>query len=247
MWELRQGGKGASLMPPKTVTCAVCQQEVLKAQTLARKDGSRACRTHEGVQQEAQALHVQEQQRRAKETVPHHSARRCAALSKGYRPTDLERGQHVRDVMEEGRKLREWAYSHCWTCGAEGISLREHFAQCLIAQKRLQLRGEWNFLTLPQDMAKLMGPQVVLAMLPYDDRKDEKLRRLLTNRKIKDLIHFLRTIHMCITCIDKHGVRDRLEALLPKPTWEQLEAFMPVTALLDPLITEMAEKKENEN
>lgn len=229
-------------MPPKTVTCAVCQQEVLKAQTLARKDGSRACRSHENVQQEAEALKLAEQQRREKETAQFHTKKRFALdKAMGYREPDYDK------IMEEGRQLREWSYSHCWTCGAEGISLREHFAQCLIAQKRLQLRGEWNFLTLNQDMAKLMGKQTVLAMLPYDDQKDERLRRLITNRKIRDIIHFLRSIHMCIGCIDKHGMRDRLDALMPKPTMEQLEAMMPVTAMLDPLLEEMAKKKEEEN
>jgi hypothetical protein len=42
-------------------------------------------------------------------------------------------------------------------------------------------------------------------------------------------------------------VRDRLEALMPKPTMEQIEAIMPAMALVDPLIEAMAEKKENEN
>jgi hypothetical protein len=41
-------------MPPKSVTCSVCSAEVLKAQTLARADGTRACRSHEGVADEAE-------------------------------------------------------------------------------------------------------------------------------------------------------------------------------------------------
>jgi len=231
-------------MPPKTVPCLICNLMVPKSQTVARADGNRVCRSHPGAEEMAQKLREEEKQRRAKE-VSHSQAALDAKQRKKFAghhpPPDLDK------IWADGAKFREEMYTHCWTCGAEGISLREHFAQCLIAQKRLQLRGEWNFLTLNQDMRKLMGDQVVLAMLPYDDQKDEKLRRLITNRKIRDIIHFLRSIHMCITCIDKYGVRDRLEALMPKPTMEQIEAIMPAMALVDPLIEAMAEKKENEN
>jgi hypothetical protein len=189
----------------------------------------------------AQKLREEEQQRRAKEVAKPKPRAHVHSNSYSRDTFSLEK------AIREGMEFREWVYSHCWTCGSEGISLREHFAQCLIASKRLQLRGEWNFLTLNQDMRKLMGDQVVLAMLPYDDQKDEKLRSLITNRKVKDVIHFLRHIHMCVTCVDKHGVRDRLEALIPKPTGEQLEAMMPLVAAIDPLLEELAEKKENQS
>ena len=42
-------------MPPKTVTCNICNKEVMKSTTLAYKDG-RACREHEGVEENSKLL-----------------------------------------------------------------------------------------------------------------------------------------------------------------------------------------------
>jgi hypothetical protein len=36
------------------------------------------------------------------------------------------------------------------------------------------------------------------------------------------------------------------DALMSKPTWEQLEAMMPVVMAFDPLLEKLAEKKEKE-
>lgn len=229
-------------MPPKTVPCLICNLLVPKSQTVARADGNRVCRSHPGVEEMAQKLREEEKQRRAKE-VSGSQAELDAKMRKRFRGPDPD----LSKAFEDAQKFREDAYTHCWTCGAEGISLREYYAQCLIAHKRLQLRGAWNFLSLPHDMAELMGHPVVLACLPYDEQRDRKIYRDITNRKIKDIIHFLKFVNMCISCIDKHGVRDRLEALMPKPTWEQLEAMMPIVAAIDPLLEKLAEKKENQS
>lgn len=231
-------------MPPKTVPCLICNLMVPKSQTVARADGNRVCRSHPGVEEMAQKLREEEKQRLAKE-VSHSQAELAAKQRKkfaGHRPEpDLDK------IWADGAKFREEVYTHCWTCGREGITLREYYAQCLITSKRLELRGEWNFLSLPQDMAKLMGHPVVLACLPYNDEKDRKIYRDITDRRIKDTIHFLRFVNMCGACIDKHGVRDRLEALMPKPTWEQLQEVMPVVMALDPLLEKLAEKKEKQS
>jgi len=40
-------------MPPKTVKCDICGEEVLKRQTLAIADGKRACRSHEETEDKA--------------------------------------------------------------------------------------------------------------------------------------------------------------------------------------------------
>ena len=50
-------------MPPKTTTCSICNQEVLKSQTLMKADGTRACRSHSGVEDEAKLLKERDQNR----------------------------------------------------------------------------------------------------------------------------------------------------------------------------------------
>lgn len=234
-------------MPPKMVPCLICNLMVPKAQTVARADGNRVCRSHPGVEEMAQKLRDEERQRRDKEVCSSQATLDAKMRKQMHGYSSPFGGKTSDQIIEDAKKFREEAYAHCWTCGREGISLREYFAQCLIAHKRLQLRGEWNFLTLPEDMAELMGFPVVLACLPYDAEKDRRIYRDITNRRLKDIIHFLRFVNMCFQCIDKHKVRDRLEALMPKPTWEQLEAMMPVVVALDPFLEALAEKKENEN
>jgi len=220
-------------MPPKVVTCCICKQEVLKAQTMAIKDG-RACRSHDGVEQKAQQRQKDEALKNAK-PMPRQS------------PSGFEHRFDLEKFEQDAAKFREEAYSHCWTCGCEGISLKEYFAQCMIASHRLKLRGEWNFLTLHSDMDKLMGNPVVLSCLPYDEEKDRKIYRDITNRKIKGIIHVLRFVNMCGKCIVRHNVRDRLEALMPEPTMEQIKAMMPVVVALEPVLDVLAEEKENQN
>lgn len=227
-------------MPPKTVSCFICGLMVPKAQTVARADGNRICRSHPGAEGEAQKLREKDQQRRAKAI----NAKTQEKKRGYYNPFG---GRTSDQILEDAKKFREEADSHCWTCGRKGITLSEYYIQCLITQKRLQLRGEWNFLSLPEDMAKLMGHQVVLAALPYDDQKDGRIRHDITNRKIKDIIHFIRYMNICIECIDKYKVRDRLEALMPHPTQEQVKNLIPVVIAIDPLIEQMAKKKESEN
>ncbi len=226
-------------MPPKTVICAVCGQTVLKAQTYARADGSRACKTHEGVAEEAERL-------RAEQAVAAQQKRE-APKRKPWEPSEDLRNEETRFYEEEAHQFREWANTHCWTCSREGISLRDYFANAMVAIERLQMRGEFNFLTMPQDIMRLQGNPLVLAMVPYDDDKDQRIYRAITNWKIKDIIHFLRCVNICVECAAKFGVQDRIDALLPKPTWEQVQAIMPAVVALEPVLKEMAEKKEREN
>lgn len=230
-------------MPPKTVTCALCGKTVLKAHTYAWDGGQRACREHPMAQAHAEHEKAADKERRAQE-VAASQAELDRRMRRAFRPDFTAR---MEQALKDAAEFRERMYTHCWTCSQEGITLREYFAQCLITSKRLQLRGEWNFLTLSGDMAVLMGRPRVLACIPYDEQKDRTIYRSITNRSIKDILHLLRFVNMCIECIDKHKVRDRLEALMPHPTWEQLEAIMPAMVAIDPLLEVLAEKKESQN
>ena len=144
---------------------------------------------------------------------------------------------------EDMEKVREIEV----TCGAEGIPAKEYFAECIVVIERLKIRGELNFLTISNDINKLMGNPVVLFTLPYNDEEDKEIYLSIINRKVKDIIHFLRCVNMCKQCINKFKVNNRVETLFPKPTWEQIQNMMSVVVSLDPVIKEMAEKKEKQN
>jgi len=221
-------------MPPKMVKCSVCNETVLKSKTYALADGTRACRSHEGVGEEAKKLREQDKERLRKE------------VAEKRKPFSHSKEFNLDKFIEDGRKFREEANTHCWTCGAEGIPAVEYFTESIVAIERLKIRGEFNFLTFSDDIYKLLGNPVVLFTLPYSD-EDKEIYRSIRNRKVKDIIHFLRSVNMCKECVNKFKVNDRLEALFPKPTWEQLQNMMPVVSSLDPFIKEIAEKKETQN
>lgn len=218
-------------MPPKTVVCSVCGQEVLKAQTLEVSPGKRACRSHEGTP--AASAQVQQAAKEAE-------AKRRAAIEEKRRswmrsdPADYEK---FKREMEEWRL---WSHTHCWTCGKPGITMQEFFFSVLVTHKKLELEGRWNFMTLPQDVRAELGHQTVLAPVPYDWRKDGFIRRRIVDKRIKDIIDLLGMVQTCVNCAHEMRIEDRVEALIPKPTWEQIESMLPVVHLLDPLLTELA-------
>lgn len=218
-------------MPPKTVTCSICGQEVLKAQTLARPDKSRACRSHPGIESESQTLQEAAKAARAQDTK-----KKYPFGSKEVRTTPHQFSH--RDPEE----FRTHMYSHCWTCDCKGISLREHFFQCLIAMRKLRLNGKFNFLSLPGDMKKLIGSHNVLAIIPYNDSKDGRIKYDIFNRVTKELVPLLGFMNLCTKCIEKYGINDRLEALISNPTPEQLSSMVAVMPVIDVFLDEIIQK-----
>lgn len=228
-------------MPPKSVTCSICSASVLKAQTFARADGTRACRSHEGVADEAEKRAAAER------------ARLDAAVSKGTcvdqwaRDRTAEREKHGLMFEKEAAAWREHLYSHCWTCEAEGLEGHEFFAQAMVATKRLELRGEFNFLSVGSDVQKLMGG--VRLLVPFqskDEAIDKAVVKHVKDKRVRDILHFVRFVLICPPCANKHGFGKRLDDMMPKPTWEQLENMLPVVAGMEPLLRVMAEKKEGQ-
>lgn len=228
-------------MPPKSVTCSVCNETVLKAQTLARADGTRACRSHEGVTAEADARIVLER------------VRRQAAIDKGTIVDQWARERRVEEQANyanweaEGVKFREYIYSHCWACATEGLEWQTFWTQALIASKRLQLRGEFNFLNYGQDVRKLMGNIALLAPIKWQNEVIDRAIVKHLYKKVREIVPVIGFFLICPECARKHGFGKRLEDLMPKPTWEQLENMSAVMSGVEPLVTAMAEKKEHQS
>jgi hypothetical protein len=232
-------------MPPKSVTCSICSAEVLKAQTLARADGTRACRSHEGVADEAEKRLAAERAEREKHDLETVNAR----VREQWRTHEqAEHAAFSANWEKEAAEWREKIYSHCWTCGEYGLEGREFFAQALIAMKRLEMRREFNFLSVGPDVRKFMGNVQLLSPIKLGTEVvDRAVVKHVTERKLREIVPLMGFVLLCPPCCDKHGFKKRLEDMMPKPTWEQLEAMMPVVAGLDPLLREMAEKKEGQS
>ena len=227
-------------MPPKSVTCSICSAEVLKAQTLARADGTRACRSHEGVADEVEKRLVAEKAERAKHDLETVNTR----VRNEWRARDQT---FSADFEKEAAEYRAYIYSHCLACTAEGLEWGEFWSQAMIASKRLQLRGEFNFMSYGTDVRKLMGNIVLLAPIPWKNEITDRAVVKHLYKKVREIVPLIGFMLLCPKCCTKHGFGIRFDALMPKPTWEQLEAIMPVTMAIDPLVTALAEKKEKQS
>ena len=228
-------------MPPKSVTCSICSAEVLKAQTLARADGTRACRSHEGVADEAEKRLTAERAEREK-----HDLERVSASAR-----ERQSLMHVLspDWEAEAAAHREYVYSHCWTCEAEGLEGREFFAQAMIAMKRLQMRGEFTLMggTMAEDIRKLMGDVRLLMLIKLGTEVVDRAVVKHVMKRVREAAPFLGFVLLCPPCCDKHGFRQRVDDMMPKPTWGQVEAMLPVVAGMEPLLRVLAEKKERQS
>ena len=225
-------------MPPKQVTCSICNEIVNKSQTLALKNGTRGCRTHPEVQTDADELKQAEQKRRKMD----------AETPKKRFP--WQRDAEPYQEPEHLKAYRERAHTHCWICDTEGVGQREFFTQVVIAMTRLEIRGEFDFLRFPQQIKPLMKGVKPLFMISYDpDVKDKGVPSRIQDRRIRGASSLMRHVLLCNDCISKLGWDDRLKAMIEaaQPTWEQVKAFMPTMALLDPVIRAAAEKQENES
>ena len=231
-------------MPPKSVTCSICSAEVLKAQTLARADGTRACRSHEGVADEAEKRLAAERAEREKHDLETVNAR----VREQWRTHErADQAAFSANWEKEAAEYRAYIYSHCWACAAEGLEWGEFWSQAMIASKRLQLRGEFNFMSYGTDVRKLMGNIALLAPIPWKNEITDRAVVKHLYKKVREIVPLIGFMLLCPKCCTKHGFGIRFDELMPKPTWEQLEAIMPVTMAIDPLVTALAEKKEKQS
>lgn len=218
-------------MPPKTVVCSICGETVLKAHTLALKGGSRACRSHSGVQEES--LEIQQEQKQ--ETKKSMSRKR-----KLYQPYPMP-------SHEELNRWRDKVKTTCWVCEAEGINAQDYYFKCLVALKRLELRGDsFNLLNMPEKVRELVT-DIPLFSIPYDSNNDDRLFSRVRDRKLRNILHFLRYIQLCPDCIQRLNLNDRFKALFPELSYDELEAAIRFTDAIDPILKSLAVKAENQN
>lgn len=218
-------------MPPKTIKCSVCAADVLKASTLARADGSRACRSHEGIVAEADVLRARDK------------ARLDKAIDNSNKPS-APSYNFDEELEAQRRKVNE----HCWLCECEGVPVQQHLMDVMVASKRLQLAGTFNFMTFPEDVKKLLGPRNVLVRMPLkNDGIDKAVLCHIKQHSLLQVADILNLITICITCGDKHGFKARIDDMMAPKVMPDLDTMLMLGSALDPLLDEMAQKKNKEN
>lgn len=107
-------------MPPPMVTCSICNQQIMKAQTYAVGDGKRACKSHPGVVETKDMLEQKKKTDRQKEME------------------DLERKAKAAAERQDPKNLFK---PRCCNCGKTGISEKEMYMAMLIMSEKEQLKG----------------------------------------------------------------------------------------------------------
>lgn len=196
-------------MPPKTVTCSVCGQEVLKSQTYAtgEKDSEgnplRACKEHEGVVEKAQELR-EKQTEKAQQTL------------KKLRERPWEK-EH-----ESWQESAQEAWEHCWCCGQKGINLQEFYQLQLIALEKGRILGENNPFSdkipgLLKGLMEELGVKCVLHRFQMDEKMqkqyEEWKNRVEPKRRV---LCQWGMIHLCFECQKRTGIEFPLKESLPE-------------------------------
>jgi len=181
-------------MPPKMFTCVICGENVSKPKSAAYGEG-RACRIHPEVSDEL--AQNREQQTKHNARIRYES----------------EHAEEIR--MEKIRKDRErrdaefaWPQNHCWSCGCEGITYKEHNLRMLIGMEKLILQGQIPNLFTDD------GHKVILEAAGYKEGEKVNLLFMWTdsspnevpvNRRAIEIYQFTRCLQLCPKCSDKGG------------------------------------------
>lgn len=205
-------------MPPKTVKCVVCGEEVSKRSTVALQDGSRACRTHE------EALEGQE----------------CLRRQEAARKVSEAREQEREARKQEREKLfRSPAQGiTCWVCGKPGMHEQEYYSRLLVVSYKVQtLYGAVN--PFSPEYSQLVRKHWNANGTPLT----EDIRVILTipeeniTGRVKKLVHpamraavdLAKCARICAECVSRHSIQTRE---VPAVTSDQLVALGSVADLV---------------
>ena len=183
-------------MPPKMITCSVCNESVMKAQTYATggtdEEGNplRACKAHEGVLEKADSLRAEEIKRLKKAQEP-----------KKF-PAYVPPPQDVEDN-----------HCKCWCCEREGILLRDVYKLRLVIMEKMKLQGKvWNPFEYENSeipgLKALLGDLVIMHQFELDEDLYEKYKswEARFSPACRDAVSFLKMIQLCFDCQEITGI-----------------------------------------
>jgi hypothetical protein len=208
-------------MPPKEVKCEICGNIVLKSQTLSIKNGGRACREHEGTQEQSKQIQLQQ-----KESLQKSIERK----EKKYKPMEDY------DYSSMTKK-----YNVCWKCGCEGTSLQEYYLQCAVAMEKINMVGaEWNFFDLPFQIKKFISKEHQIPLIRISIKnKPEVIEKIKYKNRL--IAKFVGLIQVCPECLKRVGLdeewKDQVRKNMPKIDLKTAYLF---GSLLKPELTKMA-------
>ena len=207
----------------KMVVCVTCGAEVTKRSTVSVGDG-RACRTHEGVMEQSQAL------------------------QEGAKKADEQKWDSQRYLRVDVVKPENLMKPRCGCCGRYGISYQKHNMLMLVAMNMFEKEyGRFPNLFGGDDAMAMVEYRRLAGDSPEDNvvimrftgtTDDYKKLRLMDYAKIG--VEMVGLVGLCTKC----SLGTNMENIdTPEITLEQLEVGMVMSEFLQPAIDEMASVK----
>jgi len=173
-------------MPPKSVKCVICGEEVSKRQTylVDEKTGERACKRHQEAQDAKESLERQREDEKARK--------------------ESERRERRQQMHSHGEARMPTSPS-CMLCRREGVYEADAFARLAVNMEKGRLlskdvnpflRDSWH---LKQTKAEL-GGAVILKAFPLEQSKH--VSRQLKGW-LKDAAQLLGFVALCFECAEK--------------------------------------------
>lgn len=226
-------------MPIPTCICCICGQVVNKSTTYSVGPGHRACKSHQGVSDQAQA--IQDKAKADKLAVEQREAEK--------KKRRWEESTSNPNFMENARK---WSQETCWTCGRPALPLQSFYNRMLVALQKSRIRGDHsatNAILLgdkesveqtQKDLGLPIGTIFYRALeLPQDHNERLKLLRDIKGGPDKrEVANISGMIHICKDCCDKHGLK--FEPEMPKI---DLTTMAVLGAMLPPVFENIAKKE----
>lgn len=163
-----------------TVTCSVCAKTVNKRSTYHVGNGKRACREHEGIQDQAN---------KAQDTI---------------------KEQHEALKKEIERKRNEWKEKtqvykltpRCFSCQCEGLHQTDYFMQLLIRHELFfKLHGKHlNFLDNKELEQAYEGLPICLWVIPYNEK-------IKVHHTARFAVHAMGLCLLCMGCCQRYHVK----------------------------------------
>ena len=196
-------------MPPPKITCAVCGQIVLKAQTVCIGKGPdgpvRCCKTHPE-----------------------------AAKAESWRGEQQAEHQEKRKTEETDRKYRDGHFPHlgstaniCWCCQNPGIPIQQMWMMMLEENLRSEMEGrpvmELFDGTIAKRVKKRIDDAGTILLIRFADLTAEQMTPLWRSKMpkmFKDLLPLTRGAILCPKCAGECGLKYEP----PPVTMGQIEA-----------------------
>jgi len=235
-------------MPPKTITCSVCGEEVPKSQTYATGEKSddgkplRACKSHEGVMEKAEQMRADNIKR-----LRDQPKKREEEKKKRRRRSELD--------FSKIDRFAHWAWTHCWICERPGIFVADAYKLLLVAMEKAKIRGD-NINPLDgAQLIKYIGTMPNVRCVFHRFALDNKGMKLYEewkarfHKKTRAGIEMLRIVQLCTECQKRTKIKIPDRKPIPLKTLAMVAAAYEGSEMQDTIhrIAEVSVKLEDED